>query len=113
MLMSIMCSCQFYSTQLKYHAFQLDFMTQFLTNSIINESMFRGLLDFLFIFFFLFKSGERKRRNYNMSNKNKENVRFTTPIQQSLTGAHSHVRGCCTVVVLVLYKNQIPKNKGK
>jgi hypothetical protein len=23
------------------------------------------------------------------------------------TGAHPHVRGCCTVVVLVLYKNQI------
>jgi hypothetical protein len=23
------------------------------------------------------------------------------------TGAHPHVRGCCTVVILVLYKNQI------
>jgi hypothetical protein len=48
---------------------------------------------------------------------NKENIKFTTPIQQSFTwgwvphtGAHPHVRGCCTVVVLVLYKNQIPTN---
>jgi len=39
----------------------------------------------------------------------------TIIVQQSLTwrwvshtGAHPHVRGCCTVIVLVLYKNQIP-----
>jgi hypothetical protein len=27
-------------------------------------------------------------------------------------GAHPHVRGCCTVVVLVLYKNQIPRKNS-
>jgi len=60
---------------------------------------------------------KKRKKNYTVVNffyLNKENVRFTGYVRVGPTyWGHPHVRDCCAVVVLVLYKNQIPLNNNK
>jgi hypothetical protein len=68
------------------------------------------IIFYYFFCFVLFSFCKKIRKMLNLQHQH--NNHTTTPHMRvdPHTGTHSHVRGCCVVVVMVLCMNQIPKN---